>query len=129
MREEWNRISLYCRTTFHHHDGRRALEPMEFEYNRNNAAQHAAYPPRIRSVLGRAHLALMFFNQCKRLDIPITWNVPIVAYDEEAEIATAISIDGRRFLGDIVIAADGIGSKSHGAVLGHPVRAIGTGYT
>ncbi|GLB04934.1 hypothetical protein AtubIFM57258_010960 [Aspergillus tubingensis] len=129
MLEEWNRISIDCRTTFHHLDGRRVLEPIEFEYNRDNAAQHAAYPLRIRSVLGRAQLALMLFNQCKRLNIPITWNVPIVAYDEEAEIATAISKDGRRFLGDIVIAADGIGSKSHGAVLGHPVRAIGTGYT
>ncbi|GKZ22571.1 hypothetical protein AbraCBS73388_008732 [Aspergillus brasiliensis] len=129
MLEEWNRISIDCHTTFHYLDGRRAREPMEFEYNREIAAQHAAYPLRVRSVLGRAHLALMLLNQCKRLNIPITWNVPIVAYEEEAEIAVAISEDGRRFSGDIVIAADGIGSKSHGVVLGHPVRAIGTGYT
>lgn len=33
-----------------------------------------------------------------------------------------------RFVADIVVAADGLGTKSHKAVLGEPLRAMLTGY-
>ncbi|GKZ68933.1 hypothetical protein AnigIFM60653_008972 [Aspergillus niger] len=130
MLEEWNRISVDAQTAFFYLNGEPAAKPFEFEYNRPGAAQHVAYPLKVRPVFARAHLARMLYNQCERLSIPITWDVSIVAYEENVASCVRISVseDGHRFQADVVVAADDIGSKSHIAVLGGPVRALSTGY-
>lgn len=131
MLEEWSRISVDAQSAYFNLDGKPSAEPFEFEYNRPGAAQHVAYPLKVRTVLSRPQLAQMLYHQCERLSIPITWNVGIVAYEEDVAfgVGIAVAADGHRFKADIVVAADGIGSKSHLLVLGEPVRAMSTGYT
>lgn len=131
MLEEWSKISVDAQTAYFYLNGEPAVKPFEFEYNRPGAAQHVAHPLKVRTVFARAHLAWMLYKQCERLSIPFTWDVSIVAYEEDVEsgVGIAVSEDGHRFQADIVVAADGIGSKSHIAVLGAPVRALSTGYT
>ncbi|KAI1651795.1 uncharacterized protein F4817DRAFT_311401 [Daldinia loculata] len=72
----------------------------------------------------------MLLSQCKRLGIPITYGVTIEKYEEDISKrkATAVALDGRRYTADIVIASDGLGTKSHALTLGHPLRAFKTGF-
>ncbi|KAJ5193526.1 hypothetical protein N7449_009668 [Penicillium cf. viridicatum] len=131
MLEEWSRISVDAQTAYFNLDGKPSAEPFEFEYNRPGVAQHAAYPLKVRTVLARPQLAQMLYHQCERLSIPISWDISIVAYEEDvaSSVGIAVAADGHRFKADIVVAADGIGSKSHMVVLGEPIRAMSTGYT
>ena len=114
-----------------HMNGDQAAPSAEFEHNRDGVAKHAAYPLRVGAIFGRADLAKMFYNQCQRLDINITWGVSIKEYTEDiaSGLGVAISETGAQYRADIIVAADGIGSKSHMLTLGAPVRAISTGYT
>ncbi|RAH55757.1 monooxygenase [Aspergillus piperis CBS 112811] len=130
MFEEWNRISDDPVWLFCGEDGRPVAPPSEYEYNSNGVAQHVCYPLRIKPLMVRSQLAEMLAGQCKRLGIPIQFNTPIVDYEEDgpSKRATAMTTDGQRFSGDVVIAADGIGTKSHKIVLGEEVRAISTGF-
>ncbi|KAL0944935.1 FAD binding domain protein [Colletotrichum truncatum] len=93
----------YC--SFRRLDGTLIVPPQEFEYNRSDVPHHAAWPLRVRSM---------------RLGISVTFNVNIVDYIENnnERSATVVASDGRRFNADIVVAADGLGTKSHEAVMG-----------
>ena len=130
MLQEWNRVSDDPVWLFCGQDGKPVAPPSEYEYNSEGVAQHVCYPLRIKPLIVRSRLADMLASQCNRLGISITFNVPITGYEEDGpkKKATAISADGQRFTGDIVIAADGIGTKSHKMVLGSEVRAISTGF-
>ncbi|KAI1382340.1 FAD/NAD(P)-binding domain-containing protein [Hypoxylon crocopeplum] len=111
-------------------DGTAKMPPVEFEWNQEGVAPNGAYPLRIKTLCGRNTFAEMLSNQCKRLGIHITFGVAIEAYEEDITkgTATALTLDGRRFTADVVIAADGIGTKSHAVTLGHPVKALKTGF-
>ncbi|KAI1442024.1 hypothetical protein F5Y02DRAFT_410424 [Annulohypoxylon stygium] len=129
MLKEYAETGIDALMTPCHLDGQPALEPFEMEFNRPGAAEHAAYPVRAVGVSGRADLARMFLNQCKRLGIPVTYGVSIVDYEDGNGTGVAISEDGKRYEADVIVAADGIGSKSYKLILGEPVRPVGTGYT
>ena len=70
----------------------------------------------------------MFVNQVERLGIPLEFNSRVVDYfeDEERGKAGVVTEDGRRYEADVVIAADGVGSKSQ-KIVGGQVRAISSG--
>ncbi|KAI0889816.1 FAD/NAD(P)-binding domain-containing protein [Annulohypoxylon maeteangense] len=129
MLKEYDEISWDSRMSFQARDGTEVSQE-EFEYNREGVETNSAYPLRIKTLMSRYHCAQMLHSQCKRLGIPLTFNVAIEKYEEDITKgnATAVAQDGRRFTADVVIAADGIGTKSHGVTLGRPVRAIKTGF-
>lgn len=114
---------------FCYHNGVQALDRMEWEFNQEGVAEHAAYPIRIGSVMGRGDLAGMLMGQCKRLGIPITWGVSIDDFEDNGDHGVAIASDGTQYKADLILAADGIGSKSQKLILGAPVRAVSTGCT
>lgn len=68
----------------------------------------------------------MFINQAQRLDIPFLFNKRVVRYFEEGSKAGVETDGGEKFEADVVIAADGIGSKSQ-AIVGGKVRAASSG--
>lgn len=130
MLREYHEVAIDAERVHCQADGTETNARMDFEFNQEGAAQHAAYPIRIGAVMGRADVAAILINQCERLGIPISWNIPIVDYEEAADgsYGIAIAADGRQFKADVVVAADGIGSKSHRLTLGQTVRAESTGY-
>ncbi|KAI0842238.1 FAD/NAD(P)-binding domain-containing protein [Hypoxylon sp. FL0890] len=130
MLKEYDEISHDAHLIFAARDGTEIMPPLEFEWNRKGVAQNGAYPLRVKGLVGRLRFAQMLFHQCKRLGIPVTFGVAVERYEEDIGngSATAIALDGRRLTADVVIAADGIGTKSHGVILGHPVRALKTGF-
>ncbi|KFY84702.1 hypothetical protein V500_09074, partial [Pseudogymnoascus sp. VKM F-4518 (FW-2643)] len=96
-------------------DGKPIVPSFDFEWNRPGVS---------------AGLASMLYDQCERLGIKVKFGVNVLSYVENATegTATAIADDGRQFTADIVVAADGLGTKPHQVVLGRPVRAVSTGY-
>lgn len=131
MLQEYNEVAIDAEFTPSHKDGRPVCPPVELEWNREGVANHAAYPIRVNTLIGRMSAANLYLNQCRRLGIPITWNTAIVDYEENtaAGYGVAVASDGTRYQADIIVAADGLASKSHRLVLGKHVRAVGTGYT
>ncbi|KAI1107900.1 FAD/NAD(P)-binding domain-containing protein [Jackrogersella minutella] len=130
MLKEYDEIGRDALISFHDRSGKQLFPPLEYEWNQKGVAQHSAYPLRIKTLLGRYDCAMMLFRQCKRLNIPVTFGVTVNGYEEDTTKgnATAVASDGRRFTADVVIAADGIGTKSHAVTLGKPVKAMKTGY-
>ncbi|KAI1462168.1 hypothetical protein F4805DRAFT_475330 [Annulohypoxylon moriforme] len=130
MLQEYLGCSWDSYSTFRRTDGQLVAPPSEFEWNRPGVPEHAAYPLRIRSLVSRAGLSTILYNQCRRLGIPVTFGVSIVDYTENdvERTATAIDEQGQRYTSDIVVAADGLGTKSHKAIFGQTIRAIPTGY-
>ncbi|KAF4867878.1 FAD-dependent monooxygenase [Colletotrichum siamense] len=113
--------------SFRRLDGFPLMPSQELEYNRNDVPHHAAWPLRVKAMVSRAGFTNMLHKQCLRLGIPITFGTNVVEYTENAGAAFAITDDGRTFTADIVVAADGLGTKSHKAILGESVRALPTG--
>ncbi|KAF2397031.1 FAD/NAD(P)-binding domain-containing protein [Trichodelitschia bisporula] len=68
----------------------------------------------------------MFVRQLEALSIHVEYNCRIVDYEETDGKGVAIAEDGRRFEADVVIAADGVGSKSQ-RLVGGQVRARTSG--
>ncbi|KAI0897021.1 hypothetical protein F4806DRAFT_495528 [Annulohypoxylon nitens] len=130
MLKEYHGCSWDSYSSFRRTDGQLVAPLSEFESNRPEAPEHAAYPLRIRSLVSRAGLNTILHNQCRRLGIPITFGISIVDYTEnDAErTATAIDEEGQHYTADIIVAADGLGTKSHKAIFGQTIRAIPTGY-
>lgn len=129
--EQINETAVDTLVTYRNlHDNKLVAPPEELEFNRAGVPQHAAWPLRVRSCYRRAALASIFYNQAKRLGIDITFGVHIVDYEEdEAQGAgSAIAEDGTRYTADIVVAADGLGTKSYNLILGEPLRASATGF-
>lgn len=129
--EQVNETAVDTLVTYRNlHDNKLVAPPEELEFNRAGVPEHAAWPLRVRSCYRRAALASIFYNQAKRLGIEITFGVHIVDYEEDESQGTgsAIAEDGTRYTADIVVAADGLGTKSYNLILGEPLRASPTGF-
>ncbi|KAI1841050.1 hypothetical protein JX266_012769 [Neoarthrinium moseri] len=85
---------------------------------------------RIGALMSRAEMADLLLNQCARLGIRISWNTHIVDFDEDVSAGKGVAVgaDGRRYEADVVVAADGLGSRSLRLTIGENVRAVSTGY-
>jgi 2-polyprenyl-6-methoxyphenol hydroxylase-like FAD-dependent oxidoreductase len=70
----------------------------------------------------------MFIRQVEKLGVRIEFNSRVVDYfeDEEGSKGGCVTDDGRRYEADVVIAADGVGSKSQ-KLVGGQVRARRSG--
>lgn len=70
----------------------------------------------------------MFVHQVERLGVNVEYNCRVVDYfeDEATGKGGVVTEDGKRYEADIVIAADGVGSKSQ-KLVGGQVRAVSSG--
>lgn len=78
----------------------------------------------------RPKLIAAFIGQAKAIGIDITYGQRVADYteDEATQKGGVILDDGSKLEADIVIAADGVGTKSHKLVTGHEVRAYPSGF-
>lgn len=67
--------------------------------------------------------------QAKKIGIEITFGTHVVDYFEDAETQKAgvVLEDGTKLEADMVVAADGVGTKSNRLVTGHEIRAYPSG--
>jgi 2-polyprenyl-6-methoxyphenol hydroxylase-like FAD-dependent oxidoreductase len=71
----------------------------------------------------------MLWNQLQRLGIEVVCNKRAVEYFEIGSHGGVVTSDGERTEADIVIAADGIGSKAQTLIMGEQVRGMYSGHS
>ncbi|KZL73029.1 FAD-binding domain protein [Colletotrichum tofieldiae] len=130
MAKDYDKFKLDTTFGFYSQQGELLRGPQEIEWNGPAVAKHASYPTRIGAVAARQDIVALLFNQVQRLGIKVEFGTNIIEFSEDANrgTATARAFDGREFTGDLVVAADGLGTKSHTVVLGRPISAVHSGY-
>jgi 2-polyprenyl-6-methoxyphenol hydroxylase-like FAD-dependent oxidoreductase len=127
MAKEFDEISLHNAwiETFKH-DGSRMIPPLKVADRLRDAGMDPDTPP--GNFQMRPLVYKMYVHQVERLGIAIQFGKRVVGYweDEERGKAGVETDKGERFEGDIVIAADGVGSKSQ-KLVGGQVRAMKSG--
>lgn len=66
----------------------------------------------ISMTLWRNQLHEELYKYARELDIPVQFNRYAIAYDEDDDRGTVLTESGERYVADLVIAADGIASRS-----------------
>lgn len=81
--------------------------------------------------VSRPKLVTALYEYAVSLGIPIKFGMRVVDYEEsnEPERGIAITDKGDRFEADIVVASDGIGSKSDKIMTGEHIEAISSGWS
>ncbi|EON65625.1 hypothetical protein W97_04864 [Coniosporium apollinis CBS 100218] len=127
MAQEYSTISLHNAyiATFKH-SGEQIIPPLKVAERLKAQGLDPNTPPgafQIRPLVYR-----MFVRQVERLGISIKFNQRVVDYfeDEGKGKGGVVTEDGQRYEADVVIAADGVGSKSQ-RLVGGEVRARSSG--
>ncbi|KAM0711448.1 hypothetical protein Q7P35_002188 [Cladosporium inversicolor] len=76
----------------------------------------------------RSKLHKLLYEYALELNIPMEFSATLSEYVETQDHGGAILVDGRRLTADLVVAADGIGSKSWALVLGKKYAPISSGF-
>lgn len=77
----------------------------------------------------RPRFTAALLGQVLALGIEVTYNHRVVDYFEHEDKAGIILDDGSKMEADVVVAADGVGTKSHKLISGHVVRAMSSNYS
>ena len=127
MQAEYDAISLHNAwlETFKH-SGKQMLKPLYAAERLKAQGLDPKTPPgtfQMRPLIYR-----MFVRQVEKLGIQIEFNRRVVDYDEDETSGKAICYtdDGKCYEADLIIAADGVGSKSQ-TLVGGQVRARSSG--
>ncbi|KAB5584740.1 hypothetical protein GE09DRAFT_1165820 [Coniochaeta sp. 2T2.1] len=127
MLKEYDEISLHNAwiETFKH-DGEQMIPPLKVADRLRDAGLDPNTPPGTFQM--RPLVYKMFVNQLNKLGIKPMFGKKVVEYWENKEIGRAgvVTDKGEKFEADIVIAADGVGSKSQ-KLVGGQVRAAKSG--
>ena len=127
MQVEYDAISLHnAWMETYKHSGEQMVKPMFVADRLKAQGLDPKTPP--GSFQMRPLVYKMLVKQLERLGVPISFNSRVVKYleDEANEKALCWTDDGRCFEADVIIVADGIGSKSQ-EVVGGEVRARSSG--
>lgn len=127
MAAEYDKISLHNAwiETFKH-SGEPMIKAMKVADRLRSTGLDPNTPPGTFQM--RPLIYKMFVNQVTSLGIKVEFNQRVVDYFEDSEAGKGgvITEDGTRHEADLVIAADGVGSKSQ-KLVGGQVRAISSG--
>ncbi|TRX95761.1 hypothetical protein FHL15_003315 [Xylaria flabelliformis] len=131
MKSQFEKESLDAELSIWRSDGLKLLHYGDGSWNAPGAV-HAAkdvYVPWLQTRSGVAH---MLTSQCQRLGIQIQYGTTAVDFketDEKAIVAIEIGDEVTHVEADIVVAADGVGTKSHAHVSGQSAKATSSGYS
>ncbi len=108
------------------HDGERMIPPSRVADRLRSAGMDVNRPP--GSFQMRPLVYKMFVRQLESLGVVVQFGKRVIDYyeDEGRQIAGVVTDQGERFEADIIIAADGVGSKSQKIVSGQ-VKALSSG--
>lgn len=127
MAQEFDDISLHNAwiETFKH-DGTPMIEPKKVADRLRDAGLDPNTPPGTFQM--RPLIYQMYVNQVRRLGVNIQFGKKVVDYfeDDARGRAGCVTDQGENFEADVVIAADGVGSKSQ-KLVGGQVRAMKSG--
>lgn len=127
LAKRYNEISLHdAWISTYKHDGEFMIKPLKVAERLAAAGLDPKTPP--GSFQMRPLVYQMFVEQVERLGVKVDFDVRIVDYFEDAERGKGgcVAEDGTRYEADLIIAADGVGSKSQ-KLVGGQVRAQKSG--
>lgn len=78
--------------------------------------------------ISRAALHHAFHKYAAKLGIPVLFSSAVLDYFEDDEKAGVVLENGSKLLADVVVAADGVGSKSWNIVSGFKEKPISSGF-
>jgi len=127
LTEEYDKISLHNAwiETFKH-SGEQMIPPKKVADRLKAQGLDPMTPPGTFQM--RPLVYKMFVNHIQKLGVNVEFNRRVLEYTEDAENgkATCKTDDGKEYTADVIIAADGVGSKSQ-AIVGGQVRARTSG--
>lgn len=113
--------------SFHKATGEKVAGPTPFNFKRDGAVlvneDGEPAPDRVYRV-SRPKFNAALLGQVLALGIDVTYGRKAVEYFEDETKAGVILEDGSRAEADVVVAADGLGTKSHKLINGHDIRAM-----
>ena len=121
MQKTYSSIIYRPAMTLLTHDGTFVGGPFEL----SEASDYRPVP------VGRPKLIRALYDYATSLGIPIMFGKRVVDYGESNETSRAYAVTdkGERFEADVVVAADGIGSKVGKVMIGKEVKAISSGFS
>ena len=125
MTEEFDRISMknaWIET--YKHSGEHMIKPLKVTDRLRAAGMDPNTPPGAFQM--RPFVYRMLVNQVEKLGVKVQFGNRVVDYYENENKAGVVTDNGDRYEADIVIAADGVGSKAQ-KIVGGQVRAISSG--
>jgi 2-polyprenyl-6-methoxyphenol hydroxylase-like FAD-dependent oxidoreductase len=127
MAKEYGSIGLHDAwiETFKH-SGEQVIAPLRVSDRLKAQGLDPKTPPGTFQM--RPFVYKMFVRQLEKLGIEVQYNQRVVEYGEDSASgkAYAKTVDGIKYEADVVIAADGVGSKSQ-KLVGGQVRAVSSG--
>ncbi|GME35742.1 FAD binding domain protein [Neofusicoccum parvum] len=87
-----------------------------------------AHPELPAMPINRPALHQTLFDFAIEVGVPIEQGRTVSAYFEDEHQAGVVYDDGSREMADVVVAADGVGSKARGLVVGEPQEPIPSGF-
>lgn len=113
--------------SFHKVTGEKVAGPQPFSLKKDGVEalneDGEPAPDRIYRV-SRPKFTAALLGQVLALGIEVTYGQHVVGYFEDETKAGVLLDDGSKFEADVVIAADGLGTKSHKLISGHDIRAM-----
>lgn len=127
MADENDRIAANPRVSFYRNTGERLSGPSPFRFDKGvGAAAELGRAERFH-FHHRPKFLQMLISQLGRVGVQIEYGCRVAGFYEDADEAGVRLDDGRTIEADVVVAADGIGTKSHTLVSGQDVRAWPSG--
>lgn len=130
MEDEENRIAMNMWVSWHKINGEKISGPGPFELHAGNINDKTVEAPKVHRH-SRPKFHKMLSEQLERAGMTIEYGKRVKSYFESIETSKAgvILDDGSYIEADVVIAADGVGSKSSQVTMGQEIRARSTGFS
>ncbi|KAH8879261.1 putative monooxygenase [Thozetella sp. PMI_491] len=130
MAEENERIVYDPWMSYHKLTGECIVPPGPFDFGvAGRVAEDGEPGPQRLDRHSRPKFVRMLLTQLERLGLKVEYDKYVVDYyeDRERRKGGAVLHDGERLEADIVIAADGVGTKSHKLINGEDIKAYSSG--
>ena len=127
MKEQFERESYDALHSFWSYKGHKLVDMGEAEWNRPGVT-HVAKGVHVPWIEKRLSIVKMLEAQCQRLGIQIMYGKAVAEYDEDEAKAIVKTTEGEILYADVVVAADGVGTKSHKHVTGQILKPKSSGY-
>ncbi|KAJ6126698.1 hypothetical protein N7523_002310 [Penicillium sp. IBT 18751x] len=130
MEDEEDRIAMDMWVSWHKINSEKISGPGPFELHTGKSSDETVEPPKVHRH-SRPKFHKMLSEQVERAGITIEYGKRVKSYFESIETRRAgvILDSGDIIEADVVIAADGVGSKSSQVTMGEEVRARSTGFS
>lgn len=127
LHREFEATSYDAEFSFWRHSGPKIFHHGEADWNRPDLP-HPARGVRVPWIERRSGVVFALEAQVRRLEIHIEYGKTVVSYDEDETKGFVRTDGGDTYYADVVVAADGVGTRSHEHVTGRRLRPSSSGY-